>query len=62
MNRKREVVCMGIDVLRQDIMEDIKRTNRSCPPEELDYYISANFPRDFTQATLLPHYLLQLDS
>ena len=26
---------------------------QGCPPEKLDYYINANFPRDFTQAALL---------
>ena len=29
----------AIELLRQDIMEDIKRTNRGCPPEGLDCYI-----------------------
>ena len=43
----------AIELLRQDIMEDIKRTNRGCPPERLDCYINANFPRDFTHAALL---------
>lgn len=43
----------AIELLRQDIMEDIKRTNRGCPPEGLDCYINANFPRDFTHAALL---------
>ena len=46
-------VAEAMDVLRQDILEDIKRTNRGCPPEKLDYYINANFPRDFAQAALL---------
>ena len=43
----------AIELLRQDIMEDIKRTNQGCPPERLDCYINANFPRDFTHAALL---------
>ena len=46
-------VAEAMDVLRQDILEDIKRTNRGCPSEKLDYYINANFPRDFAQAALL---------
>jgi len=46
-------VAEAMDVLRQDILKDIKRTNRGCPPEELDYYINANFPQGFTQAALL---------
>ena len=43
----------AIELLRQDILEEIKRANRGCPPEKLDYYINANFPRDFTHAALL---------
>ena len=39
----------AIELLRQDIMEDIKRTNRGCPPERLDCYINANFPPRFAQ-------------
>lgn len=46
-------VAEAMDVLRQDILKDIKRANRGCPPEELDYYINANFPQGFTQAALL---------
>ena len=46
-------VTEAIELPRQDILEEIKRANRSCPPEKLDYYINANFPRDFTHAALL---------
>ena len=46
-------VTEAIELLRQDILEEIKRANRGCPPEKLDYYINANFPRDFTHAALL---------
>lgn len=46
-------VTEAIELLRKDIVEEIKRTNRSCPPEKLDFYISENFPRDFAQAALL---------
>ena len=42
----------GLDLLGI-VVKDIKRTNRGCPPEELDYYINANFPQGFTQAALL---------
>ena len=31
-------VTEAIELLRQDILEEIKRANRSCPPEKLDYY------------------------
>ncbi len=43
----------AIELLRQDILEEIKRANRGCPPEKLGYYINANFPRDFAHAALL---------
>ena len=46
-------VTDAIELLRKDILEEIKRTNQSCPPEKLDFYISENFPRDFAQAALL---------
>lgn len=46
-------VTEAIELLRQDILEEIKRANRGCPPEKLGYYINANFPRDFTHAALL---------
>ena len=32
-------VTEAIELLQQDILEEIKRANRSCPPEKLDYYI-----------------------
>lgn len=43
----------AIALLRQYILNEIKHCNRGCSPEELDYYIKINFPRDFTQAALL---------
>jgi len=46
-------VAEAIGLLRRDILDEIKRANQGCPPEKLDYYINANFPRDFTQAALL---------
>lgn len=46
-------VTEAVELLRQDILEEIKRANRGCSPEKLDYYINANFPRDFTYAALL---------
>ena len=45
-------VAEAIGLLRRDILDEIKRANQGCPPEKLDYYINANFPRDFTQAAL----------
>ena len=46
-------VAEAIGLLRRDILDEIKRANQGCPLEKLDYYINANFPRDFTQAALL---------
>lgn len=46
-------VAGAIELLRQDILEEIKRANQGCPPEKLEFYINANFPRNFTQAALL---------
>lgn len=43
----------AIELLRQNILDEIKQCNRGCSPEELDYYTEINFPRDFTQAALL---------
>lgn len=46
-------VTQAIELLRQDILEEIRRANRGCPPGKLDFYINENFPRDFAQAALL---------
>lgn len=46
-------VAAALELLSQKILEEIKRANRGCTPEELDFYIKANFQRSFTQAALL---------
>ena len=43
----------AIELLRQDILEGIKKANQGCSPEDMDFYIKANFPQNFTQAELL---------
>lgn len=40
-------------MLRQKILDEIKKANRGCSPEDLDFYIELNFQRDFEQAVLL---------
>lgn len=34
-------------------MEEIRKANRGCSVESLVFYFSENFPRNFTQGTLL---------
>ena len=46
-------VSEAIELLRQDILERIKKENQGCSPEDMDLYIEANFPQNFTQAELL---------
>ncbi len=43
----------AIELLRRNILDEVKRCNAGCSPEELDYYIEMNYPRNFTQAALL---------
>ena len=43
----------AIELLRQYILEEIKNCNRECSQKELAFYTELNFPRKFTQATLL---------
>ena len=46
-------VAEAISLLRQEILDEIKRANRGCSPEKMDCYINENFPENFTQAALL---------
>ena len=46
-------VSEAIKLLRQDVLEVIKKANRGCSPEELKFYIEENFPRGFAEAALL---------
>lgn len=43
----------AIELLRQNLLEEMKHCNRERPQEELDAYIAIHFPRAFTQAALL---------
>ena len=46
-------VSEAIELLRKHILDEIKKANRGCTPEELDFYIKENFQRDFEEAALL---------
>lgn len=46
-------VAEAIELLRKHILDEIKKANRGCTPEELDFYIKENFQRDFEEAALL---------
>lgn len=43
----------AIAILRQYILEEIKNCNRGCSQEDLAFYTEINFPRAFTQTSLL---------
>lgn len=43
----------AIELLRRNILDEVKQCNVGCSPEEVDYYIEMNYPRNFTQAALL---------
>ena len=46
-------VADALEVIKADIMEEIRRANRGCSAEDLVFYFSENFPRNFTQGALL---------
>ena len=46
-------VAEALEVIKADIMEEIRRANRGCSAEDLVFYFSENFPRNFTQGALL---------
>ena len=46
-------VTDALEVIKADIMEEIRRANRGCSAEDLVFYFSENFPRNFTQGALL---------
>ena len=41
------------EVIKADVMEEIKRSNRGCSATDFVIYFSENFPRFFTQKALL---------
>ena len=46
-------VTDALEVIKADIMEEIRKSNRGCSAESLVFYFSENFPRNFTQGALL---------
>ena len=46
-------VADALEVIKADIMEEIRQASRGCPAAELVSYFSENFPRNFTQGALL---------
>lgn len=46
-------VAETLEVIKTDIMEEIKRANRGCSAADLVFYFSENFTRNFTQRALL---------
>ncbi len=46
-------VTDALEVIKADIMEEIRRANRGCSAENLVFYFSENFPKNFTQGALL---------
>ena len=46
-------VADALEVIKADIMEEIRRANRGCSAEDLVFYFSENFPHNFTQGALL---------
>ena len=46
-------VADALEVIKADIMEEIRRANRGCSAADLVFYFSENFPHNFTQGALL---------
>lgn len=46
-------VSEAIELLRDDILDVIKKANRGCSPEDMKFYTEENFPREFAHAALL---------
>ena len=42
-------VTDALEVIKADIMEEIRRANRGCSAADLIFYFSQNFPVNFTQ-------------
>ena len=45
-------VADALEVIKTDIMEQIRRANRGCSAADLVFYFSENFPHNFTQGSL----------
>lgn len=46
-------VSEALELVKADILDEIRRANPGCTAEVLSFYISTNFPRNFTLAALL---------
>lgn len=46
-------VAEALEVIKADILDEIRRGNRGCSAEDLIFLISANFPRYFTHGAIL---------
>ena len=46
-------VADALEVIKADIMEEIRLANRGCSAADLVFYFSENFPHNFTQGALL---------
>ena len=46
-------VTDALEVIKADIMAEIRRANRGCSAADLIFYFSQNFPVNFTQGALL---------
>ena len=46
-------VADALEVIKTDIMEEIRRANRGCSAADLVFYFGENFPQSFTQGALL---------
>ena len=46
-------VADALEVIKTDIMEEIRLANRGCSATDLVFYFSENFPHNFTQGALL---------
>lgn len=46
-------VADALEVIKADIMEEIRKANRGCSAEKLVLYFSKNFPQNFTHGALL---------
>ena len=46
-------VTDALEVIKADIMEEIRLANRGCSADDLVFYFSENFPKNFTKGALL---------
>ena len=46
-------VADALEVIKSDIMEEIRKANRGCSAADLVFYFSENFPQHFTHGALL---------